>query len=1074
MSSKEIFVEVDKISRMPMYCRGGANCCNKDHSTMCVEGEGDCNTDNDCAGVLQCGKNNCLSFHPAGGGLWDADDDCCERKCTPQHPCKVGEGQCLTDADCLNPGWAKCGVGTCLNTTYFPNNIFIFNTPTFGFNVTDACCYRVCSKNYHLCGLNEIGCQKDEDCLPGLYCKTDASKPFCADIDECDPGNGIIPGYLMCGDNALCVNTIGSFNCSCNQGYQSHVPWQGCSDINECASSLTFNCSLFTNCFNIPGNYTCKCRTGFQGDPALGCFDIDECKDPILNSCNGGLNPYGINAETYGGEDVKYFKVKKSPDLFSIKIRFELATPDAAYLRLCLNPRPSSCYGLVIGGNLNTKFSLLKNEVTKTSVTHTITENLAVHITEFKTFWMEIQLKAGVALYLMAGSANDPASISFTDNTSLISVGYIGLSTNSSGKTAFWRNIRVGNGQQSCHNNFGSYFCVDIENDEYFGIGSGGISDAVPNIGKPAVVTRDMISCSENKIPPFPKSIISHGMAALENWLFVCGGQSSISSDSGSACMKYNMDIMSGVWVTSTSLPGPLQDFGMLSFKGKIFIMGGRDLKPSFYGYSYSKANVYSFSLSSNAFTSLASIPKPIFGQCVICDESNDTIWSIGGHIGGYISEVAQYPTGSISDVYTYTVTTNNWALHSNLNYVTKYTSCGMVTLRSGSKRILVLLDGELTNSVQFWNFDTNTGWFTTTYTPVAGQFFLRMVSLTPYSVLAVGGETRKYTQSQQNFFSYNLDYEFFESGFNYIYNDMYRSAWTRVKKSYRAFANCVSIVKYAAVGWGGGISSGATSYTTQWDVLLRSRSTSGTYEPKSPVRCDTAIPDLSPGKFTPGITSVSYLILVCGGNQYGKAAESTCTYLDTSLEKPAWTPMQSMPVARGDFPLVTYGDSVFAIGGIAGNVYLNQVDRWTKTRGWVRAATHPGSGIGRHCAVADEGYDKIYSMGGFWCNPSCYESGEVFEYTISTNTWVTFKPFSNLASNIGCAITRRGGTGNRLLLLDGDTDPVIQYYDLTSGTSWKTLPTYQTYGWDRPKLVSVTQWEVYKMGGYCSGCGYG
>ncbi len=32
--------------------------------------------------------------------MWDDDDDCCERMCTPQHPCKEGGGICSTDTDC--------------------------------------------------------------------------------------------------------------------------------------------------------------------------------------------------------------------------------------------------------------------------------------------------------------------------------------------------------------------------------------------------------------------------------------------------------------------------------------------------------------------------------------------------------------------------------------------------------------------------------------------------------------------------------------------------------------------------------------------------------------------------------------------------------------------------------------------------------------------------------------------------------------------------------------------------------------------------------------------------------------
>ena len=38
--------------------------------------------------------------HWGEGGLWDAEDDCCEPPCTPEHPCAEGEGHCEIDADC--------------------------------------------------------------------------------------------------------------------------------------------------------------------------------------------------------------------------------------------------------------------------------------------------------------------------------------------------------------------------------------------------------------------------------------------------------------------------------------------------------------------------------------------------------------------------------------------------------------------------------------------------------------------------------------------------------------------------------------------------------------------------------------------------------------------------------------------------------------------------------------------------------------------------------------------------------------------------------------------------------------
>ena len=38
-------------------------------------------------------------------------------------------------------------------------------------------------------------------------------------------------------------------------------------------------------------------QVGFTGDPYSGCVDIDECASPDLNTCAGGLNPRGVDAD---------------------------------------------------------------------------------------------------------------------------------------------------------------------------------------------------------------------------------------------------------------------------------------------------------------------------------------------------------------------------------------------------------------------------------------------------------------------------------------------------------------------------------------------------------------------------------------------------------------------------------------------------------------------------------------------------------------------------------------------------------------------------------------------------------
>jgi hypothetical protein len=625
----------------------------------------------------------------------------------------------------------------------------------------------------------------------------------------------------------------------------------------------------------------------------------------------------------------------------------------------------------------------------------------------------------------------------------------------------------VGSGQESCINNIGSFFCVDIDNEEYLGIGTGGTS-AMSYLGKPVVIDRDMISCSFSNIPTI-SSKSAHGMAALDNWLFICGGTTAIGSDPGTSCNRYDLNNISGTWITSPPIPSERQDFGFVSLNGFIYFMGGRDYD-SRYTRSYSKSDVYRFSLQTNAWAPLAPMPIPVFSQCIVTEEDTNKIWSIAGSI----SFATGYTSGSVSDVYTYNANTNKWFLHSYLNYSTYYSACSMVTTNTRSRYIYVVSGVATTNNIQYWNLNTNMGWYTFTSTPVSGQIYMRMLSLSPYTMVLVAGDTDKYGRSHQNFFKFNLDSLNFESGWNYLLSEMYTSAWIRVKRSYRSLANCRSVIKYAAVGWGGGTTTSPTAYTTQWDVLLRSRSTSRMYEPSSPVRCDIAIPDLSPGKFSPGIASVGYWLIVCGGNQYGKPAESTCVYLDTNQETSAWTAMQSMPVARGDFPLVTYGDAVFAIGGFSSSGYLKQVDRWTQTLGWRTVTPYPGAGLSRHCAVADEGYDKLYSLGAYRCIPNCIETSEAYQYVVSTNTWSTFPNLPTSSSEIACTIVRRSRTGNRVIIVTGNGSTRIYFFDLVSGSSWSYFSVYKTDGWSRPKVVSVTPWEVYLMGGYCNGCGYG
>jgi hypothetical protein len=193
------------------------------------------------------------------------------------------------------------------------------------------------------------GCTDNNDCDPALYsgpslspngpcirgtcqdvgpnayvctCEAGYTDANCdMDINECDP----ILGDNDCHRFATCTNEVGSYTCTCNEGYSGNGV-SGCTDISDCygglcgdhgtctdlgvnhfrcncddgwmnrlceydineCSTYTHDCARHALCTNSEGSYDCACNQGWSGDgeaQGTGCVNIDDCAS---NPCDYG------------------------------------------------------------------------------------------------------------------------------------------------------------------------------------------------------------------------------------------------------------------------------------------------------------------------------------------------------------------------------------------------------------------------------------------------------------------------------------------------------------------------------------------------------------------------------------------------------------------------------------------------------------------------------------------------------------------------------------------------------------------------------------------------------------------
>ena len=256
----------------------------------------------------------------------------------------------------------------------------------------------------------------------------------------------------------------------------------------------------------------------------LQCYDIDECSDPVLNTCSGGLAPYGFSVDAAGKGLDKKFYVGPGEETYNHDFVFDAMGTASLFVKLCDGDGDTAaCYVNQINED---KPKIKKDNIKMKDASISSSHWMSLKTNSFTAYRIKLQL-SGSKLSIQLGSGYETWQefLSWDDAGEHIAVEWVWIQAAANFYVPqYVRNFRRHGSTEVCSNNVGSFTCSSTE-EEYMAIGYGGHTTSGSTYpSKFTVVTKDEYDCHNHKIPDLSPGRYAPAVQVMGNYLYVCGG----------------------------------------------------------------------------------------------------------------------------------------------------------------------------------------------------------------------------------------------------------------------------------------------------------------------------------------------------------------------------------------------------------------------------------------------------------------------------------------------------------------------------------------------------------------------